>query len=196
MWSRYTSPRLVLAEPPGRAQGYPFETDLPRDGFGGRPCTAGFARYGPDPPPLWGEVPASRLAGSRVLGLLLPTFRVSPRLGHRLSAPRAASRSRRPHRPAAQGRLVGRLRGAAPRRRHAERWEVSPRQTCKCPPSARAVHLQRGQAPTDDVWYRGPLSVPGPSPPGAGVCSRVPYSSRSPQSSDLEETGFEDGLSP
>ena len=92
MSSRYTSPRLVLAEPPGRAQGYPFETDLPRDGFGGRPCTAGFARYNPDPTPLWGEVPASRLAGSRVLGLL-PNFRVSPRLGHRLSAPRAASRS-------------------------------------------------------------------------------------------------------
>ena len=54
------------------------------------------------------------------------------------------------------------------------------------------MHLQRGQAPTDDVWYRGPLSVPGPSPPGAGVCSRVPYSSRSPQSSDLEEMGFHD----
>ena len=181
MSSRYTSPRLVLAEPPGRAQGYPFETDLPRDGFGGRPCTAGFARYGPDPPPLWGEVPASRLAGSRVLGLL-PNFRVSPRLGHRLSAPRAASRSRRPRRPAAQGGPVGRLRGAAPRRRHAERWEVSPRQTCKCPPSARAVHLQRGQAPTDDVWYHGPLSGPGPSPSGAGGSRRVPYSSGSPRS--------------
>lgn len=187
MSSRYTSPRLVLAEPPGRAQGYPFETDLPRDGFGGRPCTAGFARYGPDPPPLWGEVPASRLAGSRVLGLL-PNFRVSPRLGHRLSAPRAASRSRRPRRPAAQGGPVGRLRGAAPRRRHAERWEVSPRQTCSVPPTAALCTISAAGTPPTVFGSRAPVRSRALAP-SAGGSRRVPFSSVASLLAELGQRG-------
>ena len=153
---------------------------------------ARLARYNPANPPLWGEVPESgwrvrvslgfhRISRSRLtqgtvslppMSLATPLAMPTSRQGASSEAATSAGHAGWPCEQA--------FPGAA---------GCSPAQTSKCPPSARAVHLQRGQAPTDDVWYHGPLSGPGSSPPGAGVCSRVPYSSRSPQSSDLEETG-------
>ena len=169
---------------------YPFETDLPRDGFGGRPCTAGFARYNPDPTPLWGEVPASRPASSRVLGRL-PTFRMSPRLGHRAtdSLPRAppaapppaspTSRSRRPRRaatrcgPAAQAcRAVGGI----------------PQTDLQCPPHGGAVHYQRRQDTTDGVRVPAPVRSRALAL-SAGVSSPVPFSSEASLLAELGQRG-------
>ena len=95
---------------------------------------------------------------------------------------------RRPRRPAAQGGPVGRLRGAAPRRRHAERWEVSPRQTCSVPPMAALCTISAAGTPPTVFGSRAPVRSRALAP-SAGGSRRVPFSSVASLLAELGQRG-------